>query len=212
MQHLVTRWPNNYLPWITKQVKKLIRRFKWNWSVYIFTGSEKYASIYCKTRNARKALISKAINSDEKQSVKSCENSPKRFLSYIERTQKWWNPTTIGTKNPTIFARSDVAKAEGLEEYDIHPRILKALVDVTAELLVVLFYMVLGQSELPRNWKDAIYEAGSRDLVNNYRPVSITSVVVKLMGKIIQTALLIIIIIYPGNNFISEKTFHACQI
>ncbi|CAI2726681.1 unnamed protein product [Schistosoma spindalis] len=77
---------------------------------------------------------------------------------------------------------------------NIHPRIMKAISDVIAEPLAILFGMSLKQCRLPRDWKDAIispvYKAGSRDLVSNYRAVSLTSAVVKLMEKIIRISVI----------------------
>ncbi|KAH9584848.1 hypothetical protein MS3_00006304 [Schistosoma haematobium] len=89
---------------------------------------------------------------------------------------------------------------------DIHLRIMKALSDVIAEPLTNLFDMSLGQSRLPRNWKDAIiglvYKAGSRGLVSNYRPVSLTSAVVKPMEKIIRIS---VINYVEGHNLFSRE-------
>ncbi|CAH8528433.1 unnamed protein product [Schistosoma haematobium] len=89
---------------------------------------------------------------------------------------------------------------------DIQPRIMKAISDEIAEPLAILFDMSLRQSRLPRDWKDAIislvYKAGSRDLVSNYRLVSLTSAVVKLMEKIIRIA---VINYVEGQNLFSRE-------
>ena len=77
---------------------------------------------------------------------------------------------------------------------DLHPRILSALAENIAEPLSVLFNMSLNQSKCPRDWKDAIispvFKTGSRNSVKNYRPVSLTSIVVKLLEKIIRDAVI----------------------
>ncbi|CAH8497334.1 unnamed protein product [Schistosoma mattheei] len=66
--------------------------------------------------------------------------------------------------------------------------------------------MSLQQSGLPKDWKNTIissvYKAGSRDLVDNYQPVGITSAVVKLMERIIRMASLNHV---EGKNLLSSK-------
>ncbi|KAH9591082.1 hypothetical protein MS3_00001154 [Schistosoma haematobium] len=90
----------------------------------------------------------------------------------------------------------------------IHPRIMKAISDVIAEPLTTLFAMSLRQSRLPRDWKDTIisplYKVGSRDLISNYRPVSLTSAVVKLMEKIIRIS---VINYVEGHNLLPREQY-----
>ncbi|CAH8669480.1 unnamed protein product [Schistosoma bovis] len=255
--YLVPRRPKNSPPWITKTVRKLLRKRKNHWNMFISTGLEQYRSSYCKIRNACKALISKTRHSYEKQLVRDSRYSPKRLFSHIKRRTKRSDgiPSLLIRDNPLILAENDAEKAEALSEYfskvfsigneerpmihcdrdgslmdpvviekdtvlrllqhlkpdkssgpdDIHPRIMKAISGEIAEPLAILFDMSLRQSRLPRDWKDAIislvYKAGSRDLVSNYRPVSLTSAVVKLMEKIIRTA---VINYVEGQNLFSR--------
>lgn len=67
--------------------------------------------------------------------------------------------------------------------YYTHPMILRALADVIANSLTLPVEMTLRKSKLSRDWRDTIvgqiYKAGSRDLVGNYRPFSLTTVVFK---------------------------------
>lgn len=78
--------------------------------------------------------------------------------------------------------------------------------NVIAEIIVILFDMPPGQSRMPRDWKDAIislvYKAGSRDSVTNYRPVSLTNAVVKLMEKIVRMAVANYV---EGHNLLSAE-------
>ncbi|VDP45989.1 unnamed protein product [Schistosoma curassoni] len=99
---------------------------------------------------------------------------------------------------------------------DIHPRIMKAISDEIAEPLAILIDMSLRQSRRPRDWKDAIispvYKAGSRDLVSNYKPVSLTSAVVKLMEKIIRISVINYVegqSFLQGTTWFSEKAYLA---
>jgi hypothetical protein len=78
-------------------------------------------------------------------------------------------------------------KSPGLD--GLHPRILKELAEVLAKPLAMIFQRSLDSEELPRQWKDAmispIFKTGDRKLAQNYRPVSLTSIVCKTMEKIV---------------------------
>ncbi len=68
----------------------------------------------------------------------------------------------------------------------LHPRVLFELADTIAEPLTILFRKSLDEGKLPLDWKEAnispIYKnKGSKYLPTNYRPVSLTSVVSKIL-------------------------------
>jgi hypothetical protein len=71
----------------------------------------------------------------------------------------------------------------------IHPAILKPLAGILAKPLSALFNASLMRASLPRDWKMAaitpIHKGGSRAVALNYRPVSLTSVVLKILERII---------------------------
>ena len=62
------------------------------------------------------------------------------------------------------------------------------------EPLYALFRQSLNEGRLPQSWKDGhvtpIFKKGSRTKVENYRPVSLTSVICKVMEKIMRKALI----------------------
>lgn len=62
--------------------------------------------------------------------------------------------------------------------------------DVIAKPLVILYRFCLDNSEVPSDWRDAnvtpIFKKGQKEEVSNYRPVSLTCVVCKVLEKIIQ--------------------------
>ena len=72
----------------------------------------------------------------------------------------------------------------------IHPSILKPLAEQLAEPLARLFNESLAQGQLPNDWLLAtvipIHKGGDRRACSNYRPVSLTSVVLKMMEKILR--------------------------
>ena len=72
----------------------------------------------------------------------------------------------------------------------IHPRVLNELADCISIPLSIIFNTSLTTGKLPKEWKQAnispIHKKGSKTLPQNYRPVSITSVVGKIMEEIIR--------------------------
>jgi Skp family chaperone for outer membrane proteins len=75
-------------------------------------------------------------------------------------------------------------------EDGIHPRILKELANELAAPLCTMFNLSLSTSTLPTQWKEAcitpIYKKGPRRSPGNYRPVSLTSIVCKIMESIVR--------------------------
>jgi len=67
----------------------------------------------------------------------------------------------------------------------MHPRVLRQLVDVVAEPLSVIFERSQRTEEVPEDWrKDSvtpIFKKGKKEDPGNYRPVSLTSTLGKVM-------------------------------
>ena len=72
----------------------------------------------------------------------------------------------------------------------LYPRILKELANEIAEPLQIIFNKSLIEGKVPQDWKLAnvtpIFKKGSRNLSSNYRPVSLTSVVCRVLESIIR--------------------------
>ena len=72
----------------------------------------------------------------------------------------------------------------------IHPRFLKELATHLCKPLGILFNKSLNESKLPNEWKQAkvsvIFKKGSRKQAGNYRPVSLTSIVCKIMESCVR--------------------------
>ena len=80
-------------------------------------------------------------------------------------------------------------KSPGIDE--MHPKMLKELKDEVCKPLTIIFNKSLDSNQLPLIWKkakiSAIYKnKGSKRLACNYRPVSLTSIVCKMMEAIIR--------------------------
>ena len=75
----------------------------------------------------------------------------------------------------------------------IHPLLLQNVADEVAKPLTLIFTKSLNESKLPEDWRraniTAIYKKGARNEASNYRPVSLTSVVCKILEAIIKEKL-----------------------
>ena len=82
-------------------------------------------------------------------------------------------------------------KAAGMD--GIHTNILKALSEEMSLPLCMIFKKSLDQGVVPFDWRAAnvvpLYKKGSKNLPSNYRPVSLTSVVCKILESIIKEAI-----------------------
>ena len=90
----------------------------------------------------------------------------------------------------------------------IHPKILYEIRNEIVEPLTYIFNKSLSESELPSDWKNAtvvpIFKKGKKNLASNYRPISLTSVICKLLEKFVRDKLLDHLI---QNNLICDEQF-----
>ena len=91
-----------------------------------------------------------------------------------------------------ILKNLQANKSPGLDQ--IHPRVLKELAEVLAHPLTLIFKKSVERGQLPRNWLDAvitpIFKKDNKTHPENYRPVSLTSLVCKILERIITIQLL----------------------
>jgi len=109
-----------------------------------------------------------------------------------------------------IFNKLKTDKSPGLDE--LLPRLLSEIKNEVAYPLYLLFRRSLNESSIPTEWKRAnvclILKKGSRNLAENYRPVSLTSQVCKVFDTLIRDTLVKHL---EGNKLIhdSQHGFHA---
>ncbi len=81
-------------------------------------------------------------------------------------------------------------KAAGPDELQI----LRALAPFITEPLAELFNLSLLTTEVPEDWRSAticpIFKKGDRKVTGNYRPVSLTSIVCKVMESAMKEAIM----------------------
>lgn len=97
-------------------------------------------------------------------------------------------------------------KSQGPDE--IHPFTLKKLARVLNKPLEIIYNASLHAGRVPKTWKSgnitAIFKKGSKSDPGNYRPVSLTSVICKLMEKLIRAE---VVKHMEKNKLFSKKQF-----
>ena len=73
---------------------------------------------------------------------------------------------------------------------DISPKVLQPLAEVICKPLTIIFRESLKRRIVPKQWKIAwitvIFKQGSKVIAGNYRPVSLTSIILKMLEKIVR--------------------------
>ena len=91
----------------------------------------------------------------------------------------------VVTTNGLIKLVKDLKQSKSAGPDEIHPHVLKGSSAQVAPFLKYIFQKSLETSKLPEDWRVAticpIYKKGDRSCPNNYRPVSLTSVVCKVL-------------------------------
>ena len=103
-----------------------------------------------------------------------------------------------------LLCRTDPSKACGPDE--IPGRLLKEKATCIAEPLTKLFNMSVQCGTLPSDWKKAnvspIFKKGNKHNPQNYRPISLTSLVIKVLERVLHNAIMDFL---NENNLISNN-------
>ena len=116
------------------------------------------------------------------------------------------NYKTTRKEVETLLKEIDVNKALGPDE--ISPHILKNCATVLAEPLARLYNTCIDQKVWPRIWKQAqvvaTHKRKSRTSIENYRPISLLSILGKIYEKILVNNLIIFL---DKNHLLSNRQF-----
>ena len=90
----------------------------------------------------------------------------------------------------------------------LHPKVLKEVGSEIAPALCIIFNTSMAQSSLPEDWLLAnvspIYKKGKKNIAGNYRPVSLTCIVCKIMESIVREEVMKFL---KSNQLLSPKQF-----
>ena len=85
-----------------------------------------------------------------------------------------------------------ISKAPGPD--GLHPRLLKELAQQISQPLETIFQLSLKEGKVPTDWEQgeitAIHKKGSRRTAGNYRPVSPTCILCKIMESLLRETII----------------------
>lgn len=214
---------------IRNQVKKLVRREKKLYEQQIAKEAKAnpkkfWAYINRKTKNSPQIpslykdgdTVHKNLTESD---IEKVEELASFFRSVYTRDPpgRWDLPMGV---HQEMSDESDISEMEVFEVLkgikpdksmgpdQVHPRILTEAKEVLTAPLTALFNKSLNDGKLPTDWKKAniipIFKKGDRREAANYRPVSLTSVICKIMEKVVRNKLLGHM---QENNLLSKKQF-----
>ena len=112
------------------------------------------------------------------------------------------------TQNQVIKKINELKADKAFGPAEIHPKLLKELVDIVSRPLTIIFNKSLEEGMVPSDWKHAsvspIFKKGARNIAVNYRPISLTSIVCKILESIIKEHILSHLI---NENLITKNQY-----
>ena len=101
----------------------------------------------------------------------------------------------MGTPNEVLGKLENLKEDKSPGGDNIHPKLLYELRGELAEPIAKLYNFSLSTGEVPTDWKEAtitaLFKKGNRSEPRNYWPVSLTSIVCKILKSIIKDSIVV---------------------
>ena len=210
------------------RVKKLIRQAKRSFEKELASGSKKnpkqfwkYVRSKLRTKSGVSPLLQdkknpNSLKFDDNEKAEILQN---QFCSVFTK-EKLDSTPVLEKRTDKVLRDLEIVESAVRKEIlalninkscgpdEISPLLLIKLVDVVTGPLTVLMNSSIEHGILPKDWKNAfvspIFKKGARNLAENYRPISLTSIVCKLMEKLVKDAVLTHLL---EHNLLSKKQF-----
>ena len=156
----------------------------------------KKTAIYKEALNQATAEIRNSKRSYEQKIAFNIKHDSKSFYAYVRSKQKvqgrecdYLGQLTVTPKMVSMKIRDmKDNKSPGVD--GIPPKLLLEIVEQISIPLATMFNLSLDEGIVPLEWKEAniiqLFKKGSRNKSENYRPVSLTSVICKLLERLIN--------------------------
>ena len=210
-----------------RNVKRKIRSAKMNYELNIAKSTTSDPKLFYKYINSKKNIKSGIgpLISEGETLVSSTDMAitlNNFFSSVFSHPQESSLPLPdVALSTPHNIADIIVTEEEVLKQLDklkankspgpdqFYPRVIKQVKHEIAKPLTILFNSSLQQGQIPQDWKLAnitpIFKKGDRGLPSNYRPISLTSIICKILESIIRDKL----VTYLESNKLIHNTQHG---
>uniref|UniRef100_A0A452GZ21 Reverse transcriptase domain-containing protein n=1 Tax=Gopherus agassizii TaxID=38772 RepID=A0A452GZ21_9SAUR len=184
------------------KVRKAKSRIELDLAKGIKTNSKRFYS-HINKKKTKKEEVGPLYTEDGmeiKDNLGMAQHLNKYFASVFNKTSEPWDDGGMingnvdmevditATEVEAVLEQLDGTKSEGPD--NLHPRILKELAREIASPLVKIFKQSVNSGVVPYDWRIAnvvpIFKKGNKSDPGNYRPVSLTSVVCKVLEKILR--------------------------
>ncbi len=209
-----------------REVKKQVKQAKKEYEVNIAKESATNPKLFYRYINKKKNIksgIGPLVSEDGHQidDNKGIATTLNNFFSSVF-TQRCSNPLPEATlSTPHSISDLIITESEVLKQLDelktnkspgpdrFYPTVIKQVKHEIAKPLAQIFNKSLQSGAVPIDWKTAdvtpIFKKGSREIPGNYRPISLTSIICKILESIIRDK----VVDYLEKHALIKNTQHG---